>query len=432
MTQMDLAWSDSPGVETGTLWRTHRGGETIEIPVACITGSRPGPTFAVTSGMHAGEYAGILAAQRLVQEVKPEELSGRLIVVPVISTRAFMMRSMQLSPVDDKEAHFCTHGNPEGSYTDLLIDSLFSIVESADFLIDLHAGEFAQALLPWVPVPMVGPAELQEASRRLALGFRVPYIELRSDPQSIPSLCIAFADAGIANIWVECGKNGIPTTHDIDVHYDGVIAAMQSVGMLAGEPARPEQIRLDGRRHQVNASRSGVWRPAVNEGDIVERGQPLGELTDYFGQSIERYTAPERLSCCTTGRALPSTMSGGRTATIGTRASSASSPWKTADEPSSLAALPGVPGPRPHGPPGGLRARHRWWSVGEDSAHGGRCLDRRSYQGAVRRSLLRLCRLPEQGPGGYHTGIEARRGCRNVCASSALSKTSKPPPKTTS
>ena len=75
---------------------------------------------------------------------------------------------------------------------------------------------------------------------KYALGFRVPYIELRSDPASIPPLCIAFADAGIANIWVECGKNGIPTPDDIGVHYDGVIAAMQSVGMLDGEPARPE------------------------------------------------------------------------------------------------------------------------------------------------------------------------------------------------
>ena len=294
MTQTELTWSDSLGTETETLRRTHPSGETVEIPVACITGSRLGPTFAVISGMHAGEYAGILAAQRLIREVKPEQLSGRLIVVPVISTRAFMMRYMQLSPVDDKEAHFCTPGNPDGSYTDLLIDSLFSIVKGADFLIDLHAGEFAQALLPWVPVPMLGSAELQEASRRLALGFRVPYIELRSEPASIPPLCIAFADAGIANIWVECGKNGIPTGDDIGVHYDGVIAAMQSVGMLAGEPARPEQTQLEGRRSQVNASLSGVWYPAIREGDVVERGQLLGELTDYFGQTIERYTAPAR------------------------------------------------------------------------------------------------------------------------------------------
>jgi predicted deacylase len=44
----------------------------------------------VMSGMHAGEYSGILAAQKLISEVNPEELSGTLLVIPVISTRAFM------------------------------------------------------------------------------------------------------------------------------------------------------------------------------------------------------------------------------------------------------------------------------------------------------------------------------------------------------
>ena len=78
------------------------------------------------------------------------------------------------------------------------------------------------------------------------------------------------------------------------VHYDGAIAALQTVGMLPGEPARPPQQELRGARYQINAERSGVWRPAISEGEIVERGQLLGELTDYFGDTLERYTAPSR------------------------------------------------------------------------------------------------------------------------------------------
>ena len=33
----------------------------VKMPVATIQGSRDGPIFTVTSGMHAGEYSGILA-----------------------------------------------------------------------------------------------------------------------------------------------------------------------------------------------------------------------------------------------------------------------------------------------------------------------------------------------------------------------------------
>ena len=289
-----IAWSNTPGIEKTLLRRLHHSGQEVEIPVACITGASCGPTFVVMSGMHAGEYSGIFAVQRLIQTVRPEQLKGRLILIPVISTLAFMMRYMQLSPVDDREAHFYVPGNPEGSYTEFLIDTLFSVVGDADYLIDLHAGEFAQALYPWVPVPMVGPEELQETSRSLALGFRVPYIELRTDKATIPPLCIALAEAGVANIWVECGKNGIPTPEHVAIHYDGVIAALRTVNMLSGEPARPEQEILRGRRYQICAGQSGVWHPAVREGDIVERGQHLGELADFFGDTLETYTAPCR------------------------------------------------------------------------------------------------------------------------------------------
>ena len=289
-----VSWSDAPGREEAIVTRTHHSGELIEIPVAVITGTKPGPTMVVMSGMHAGEYSGILAAQRLIQHVKPEGLTGRLIVIPVISTRAFMERNMQLNPVDQKEAHFQVPGNPGGSYTECLIDTLFELVKDADFLIDSHSGEMAQALYSWVPVPMIGAPEVQERSKALGLGFAVPYIEFRTDPKTVPQLCIFLAEAGVANIWVEVGKNGLPTERDIRTHFDGYVAALKTFDMLEGPPARPEQKILEGDRYQINSKHSGVWHPVVKEGDIVHKGQFLGTLTDYFGNEIEKFYALER------------------------------------------------------------------------------------------------------------------------------------------
>ncbi len=289
-----LEWSKGPGLEERIVTRKHHSGEQIEIPVACIRGVKPGPQLTVMSGMHAGEYSGVLAAQRLITAVKPGELSGTLLVVPVISTRAFMERNMQLNPVDQKEVHFIRPGNPGGTYSDLLIDTLFEVVRGSDYLIDSHAGEMAQTLFSWVPVPMRGPEELREKSLSLARGFDVKYIEPRYDEPSIPPLCLALADAGIANIWVECGKNGVPTESDTATHFDGYIAAMQTIGMLEGQPARPRQETLKGRRSQVSAEISGVWHPAIKEGDIVEKGQYLGRLTDYFGNTLQEYHSPAR------------------------------------------------------------------------------------------------------------------------------------------
>jgi len=269
-------------------------GPAVEIPVATITGVKDGPTFVFMAGMHAGEYAGIKAAQKLIQSTTPGMLKGRLIVIPVISTRAFMMRNMQLSPVDQREVHYYVPGSPDSSYTEFQVDVLWSIIKDATFLIDTHAGEFAQALMPWVPVPMVGTRRTQDASVAIAEGYGVEYIELRRARERIPGLAIYLAERGIANVWAEIGKNGLPTPEDIALHYDGAVAALQTAGMLSGAPPRPKHKYIGNRRVAINAAQSGVWYPAIKEGDIVERGQYLGELRNYFGDVLDTYHAPFR------------------------------------------------------------------------------------------------------------------------------------------
>lgn len=171
---------------------------------------------------------------------------------------------------------------------------LYSIIRDANYLIDMHAGEFAQALMPWVPVPMVGQKRAQADSLAIAEGFRVPYVGLRTERERIPRLAVYLSERGIANVWSEVGKNGLPTREDVEIQYDGAIAAMQTFGMLPGKPERPPHKWIGRRRYQVTADQSGVWHSAVKEGDIVEQGQNLGELQDYFGNTLQRYVAPFR------------------------------------------------------------------------------------------------------------------------------------------
>jgi predicted deacylase len=281
------------GKTTELVRRMHQTGEELTIPVAWIEGARPGPTFAITSGMHAGEYAGVFAASQLIQELDPAHLAGRVIVIPVISTRAFMLRSMQLSPVDEKEVHFQLPGNPEGTYSELLIDVLYGLVRDADYLIDMHSGEFAQSLAPWVPVPYAGSETMCRRALQLARGFEVPYLDLRTDASTIPAFARFLDERGIANVWTEIGQNGLPDPEAIRLQYEGCRRALQAVGCLDGPAAPSFRHRYIGQRHHtVVAEQSGIWYSAVRAGEIVAEGQPLGELRDYFGNVLARYTAP--------------------------------------------------------------------------------------------------------------------------------------------
>ena len=284
---------DPVGRKTRELRTEHTAnGEEITLPLGTVLGARDGPTVAITSGMHAGECQGVYAAVRLFRELDPAHVAGTVLVVPVISTRAFFMRSMQLSPVDEKEMHYQVPGNPRGTYSEQQIDLLYRLMRGAEYVIDMHAGELVQELTPWVAVPVTGDPALDRRSSLLARAFEVPFLDFRADRALVPAFAAFLADHGIANVWTEIGRNGLPEPETIRLQYEGCLNALRWLGMVPGEPVRHRHRYLQQRHHTVVSERSGVWWPAVRAGQTVREGDCLGTLSDLFGEPLEEYRAP--------------------------------------------------------------------------------------------------------------------------------------------
>src|SRR5579871_1988313 len=72
----------------------------LRIPLVLIHGREDGPTFCVTAGVHATEYAPIDAVMRLLQSLDPARLRGTVIGVPVTNMRMFEHRTGFTSPLD--------------------------------------------------------------------------------------------------------------------------------------------------------------------------------------------------------------------------------------------------------------------------------------------------------------------------------------------
>src|SRR5206468_749029 len=73
-----------------------------DIPVAVIHGAKPGPVLAIVSGAHGTEYASIVAVQELIDAVKPADLSGTLILVPLVNVPSFEKLTPHVNPTDNK------------------------------------------------------------------------------------------------------------------------------------------------------------------------------------------------------------------------------------------------------------------------------------------------------------------------------------------
>jgi predicted deacylase len=110
---------------------------TSGIPVLLINGRKPGKTLLAMAGVHGDEFAGIRAIHQTCRQLDPEEMSGRLLAVPVANLPAFWA-STRNTPIDGLNLARIFPGKKEGSVTEQIAYYLSEkIIARADFLIDL-------------------------------------------------------------------------------------------------------------------------------------------------------------------------------------------------------------------------------------------------------------------------------------------------------
>jgi predicted deacylase len=132
----------APGKQLGRLQLpkiTNTGGwASTFIPIASIANG-DGPNVLVLAGNHGDEYEGQVAALRLIQELEPERVSGRVTIIPELSTAASKANTRMWPSGINFNRSF--PGSPDGSPDEQLADYLTRFLfPPADVVIDMHSG----------------------------------------------------------------------------------------------------------------------------------------------------------------------------------------------------------------------------------------------------------------------------------------------------
>ena len=116
------------------------------IHIGCIAQGE-GPTVLVLAGNHGDEYEGQVAAMRLLQELQPDQVTGRVIVIPVLSPAASKGNTRNWPSGANFNRAF--PGRPDGPPHEQLADYLTRVLfPMADVVIDMHAGGRSAYFLP--------------------------------------------------------------------------------------------------------------------------------------------------------------------------------------------------------------------------------------------------------------------------------------------
>lgn len=266
----------------------------VEIPVGLINGSKPGPTLCITAGVHPCEYPGIEAAIRTYKNTDPKKLKGKLMIVPVVNMPGFAVSSPYVNPIDNINTGRAFPGNKEGSITYQIGYTISEeLISKSDYRLDLHGGDEPELLMhPGFPIfRKLGIKSVDDAAELIARAYGTKYIWFNAGPPRVPA---EGWRARVASVTLESGGLGQYEEKWIKVHTDGVTNIMKSLGMIEGEPkTRSDQVLMRAPREaDLRCKRGGIFYPESKPGDVVEKGQKLGEIRDLKGDVLEEFISP--------------------------------------------------------------------------------------------------------------------------------------------
>lgn len=268
-----------------------------EVPVTVVHGAEPGPVLALIAGTHGYEYPPITALQRVRTKIDAAALRGTVILVHIANPESFFGRTIYYNPVDGENLNRAFPGDPQGSHSERVAHALTTeVIERADFVVDMHAGDGNEALRPFTYMPETGVAELDASTRRLALAFGIDHIVIDRAPlrNADDSLYVdqTALSRGVPGITTETGQLGSNGDHWVDMAEHGVWNLLVALDMIDGEYEANRGVVWLEDYEVVTSPAKGLFRAEVRDGYVVAENSRLGTLVDVFGDDIAVIRAP--------------------------------------------------------------------------------------------------------------------------------------------
>jgi predicted deacylase len=263
-------------------------GMRMAVPVWIARGLQPGKTLAVTAGIHGDELNGVEIARRIFSEADPKELSGTLVVLPVLNRHGFLAGSRYMN--DRRDLNRAFPGSPRGSSAGIIAHSVFGpAIRRADALVDLHTASDKRINLPQIRTDLSSPPALE-----LARHFGIGVVLNGAGPKG--SLRRTALDAGIPAIIYEAGGVHILQTEEIERGVTGVRNVMRYLGMIPSEKSTGSPkatVYKKTRWLRVPTGAAGMFLTTHKTGDEVKRGDQLGEVVDPLSDKMVPIVSPD-------------------------------------------------------------------------------------------------------------------------------------------
>ncbi|MCH2300643.1 MAG: N(2)-acetyl-L-2,4-diaminobutanoate deacetylase DoeB [SAR324 cluster bacterium] len=312
---------EQDGLQHGFLKLPHSHDESaygsVMIPISMAKNGE-GPTALLTGGNHGDEYEGPIALFDLAQTIDPQQIRGRVILVPAMNYPAFQA-GKRTSPIDSGNMNRSFPGNPEGSITEKITDYFQrTLLPLAEWVLDLHSGGKTLDFLPFCAAHRLEDKQQEQRCAEAMRAFNAPYSMMLLEIDSVGMYDTAAEAMGKVFITTELGGKGTATAETVRIAKRGIRNFLIHAGILEGSPQLSPSIHLDmpDQRCYIGSESNGLLEMKVDLGEKVQEGQLLAVVHDHQRTGTEPVPYHSQLDGILTARHVPGLIGMGDTLAV--------------------------------------------------------------------------------------------------------------------
>jgi predicted deacylase len=252
----------------------------IPVPFA-VVGPPDGAQILILAGAHGDESESQVALRRVIADLNPSEMSGRIVALPMANEPA-AQAGLRNSPIDGLNLNRAYPGNMFGTPTAVIADYIERhLMAQCEVVLDLHCAGDSFNYLPCTTV--IYHPDREERIRRLslAIAFGAPTIlvmhsfeERNSSGAAKRAGAVRFATEISGDITVQMTIDGIMNVlRWAEILPRGPKRAARKSATPAVQVVHPEA-------HYLYSTSEGLFEPMVKLGDGVASGDRIGFMHD--------------------------------------------------------------------------------------------------------------------------------------------------------
>ncbi len=259
----------------------------LYMPIKVIHGHQKGPTILILSVFKGTELNGLEIANRLVKSIKPEQISGTIIAIPVVNVYGLTHYPQNL-PSGANLAD-CFPGDESGSYGQRMAHLITEeILKKSDYCIELQTGDLNHNILPQVYCDFK-----DNKAKALARIFKTPVItDVESTKSSLREVC---EELQIPLLVYQAGEARRFDENVIDLGVSGIRNVLKQLNILPQDATKEVKTISSRDEEWMTAPKGGILHTDVNLGQIIEKNDLIGKITDPFSADVsEKIYSPQK------------------------------------------------------------------------------------------------------------------------------------------